>query len=99
MSHHLLVALNLAQDDGKDDAWTIPIVGPIGTWVTSNLLPLALLALGVLFLVQASKGQNAAIMRRLAAVVIMLGIVGIALLPALGVDLGKWMWGLLGVDI
>lgn len=65
------------------------------TWMLDNVIPLLLLAVAVLLLwLGGGKGDNAGVMRRLAGVIVALGVIGLAV-SGTGVDLGEWIAGLL----
>ncbi|ONF73951.1 hypothetical protein [Amycolatopsis keratiniphila] len=87
---------NLAQDENEG----LPFVGPLLSWLTENVIPLLLLvtAIGLLWL-GAGKGDNAGVMKRVIALVIVLGIVGLALTNFAGVDISKWLLNLFGAGI
>lgn len=64
------------------------------SWMLENVIPLLLLAVAVLLLwLGGGKGDNAGVMRRLAGVIVALGVIGLAVSGS-GVDLGKWIAGL-----
>ena len=68
--------------------------GGLQQWLLSNALPLILLTIAVMLLwLGGSKGDNAAVMRRVGGVVIALAVVGLAVSGA-GVELGTWLAGL-----
>jgi hypothetical protein len=93
----LHLATDLAQDNGN---MTIPIVGPLMSWITKNLIPLLLLVTAILLLYRgAVKGDNSGVMKRVLALVIVLGIVGLALTNFAGVDTSKWLLNLFGAGI
>jgi hypothetical protein len=63
-------------------------------WMLDNIIPLVLLAVALLLLwLGGGKGDNAGVMRRLAGVVIALGVIGLAV-SKLGVNVGQWIAGL-----
>lgn len=63
-------------------------------WMLGNIVPLLLLAVAVLMLwLGGSKGDNAAVMRRVGGVLVALAVVGLAVSGA-GVSLGEWLAGL-----
>lgn len=63
-------------------------------WMLDNVVPLLLLGVAVLLLwLGGSKGDNAAVMRRVGGVLIALGVIGLAVSGA-GIDLGTWIAGL-----
>lgn len=64
------------------------------TWMLDNIVPLLLLGVAVLLLwLGGGKGDNAGVMRRLAGVIVALGVIGLAV-SGTGVDLGAWIAGL-----
>jgi hypothetical protein len=64
------------------------------TWMLNNVVPLLLLSVAVLLLwLGGGKGDNAGVMRRLAGVIVALGVIGLAVSGA-GVNLGTWIAGL-----
>ena len=68
--------------------------GGLQAWMLSNAFPLLLLAVALpLLWLGGSKGDNAAVMRRVGGVVIALAVVGLAVTGA-GVELGTWLAGL-----
>jgi hypothetical protein len=81
-------------------AWTIVAQGAelntnnLRTWMLDNIVPLLLLGVAVLLLwLGGGKGDNAGVMRRLAGVIVALGVIGLAV-SGTGVDLGAWIAGL-----
>jgi hypothetical protein len=61
------------------------------TWILDNILPLLLLSVAVLLLwLGGGKGDNAGVMRRVAGVIVALGVIGLAV-SGTGTDLGKWI--------
>jgi hypothetical protein len=81
-------------------AWTLVAQGAelntnnLRTWMLDNIVPLLLLGVAVLLLwLGGGKGDNAGVMRRLAGVIVALGVVGLAVSGS-GVDLGAWIAGL-----
>jgi hypothetical protein len=81
-------------------AWTLVAQGAelntnnLRTWMLDNVVPLLLLGVAVLLLwLGGGKGDNAGVMRRLAGVIVALGVVGLAVSGS-GVDLGAWIAGL-----
>jgi len=65
--------------------------GGVQAWLLANALPLILLVIAVMLLwLGGSKGDNAAVMRRVGGVVIALAVVGLAVSGA-GVELGTWL--------
>lgn len=63
-------------------------------WMLNNVVPLLLLGVAVLLLwLGGGKGDNAGVMRRLAGVIVALGVIGLAV-SGTGVDLGAWIAGL-----
>lgn len=68
--------------------------GGVQSWLLDNIVPLVLLAVALLLLwLGGSKGDNAAVMKRLGGVVIALAIVGLAV-GGMGVNVGQWIAGL-----
>jgi hypothetical protein len=68
--------------------------GGLQAWMLSNIFPLLLLAVALLVLwLGGSKGDNAAVMRRLGGVFVALAVVGLAVSGA-GIELGTWLAGL-----
>ena len=64
------------------------------TWMLDNVIPLLLLTVAVLLLwLGGGKGDNAGVMRRLAGVIVALGVIGLAVSGS-GVNLGTWIAGL-----
>ena len=64
------------------------------TWILDNVVPLLLLTVAVLLLwLGGGKGDNAGVMRRLAGVIVALGVIGLAVSGS-GVNLGTWIAGL-----
>jgi hypothetical protein len=64
------------------------------TWMLDNIIPLLLLSVAVLLLwLGGGKGDNAGVMRRLAGVIVALGVIGLAVSGS-GVNLGTWIAGL-----
>jgi hypothetical protein len=64
------------------------------TWMLDNIVPLLLLGVAVLLLwLGGGKGDNAGVMRRLAGVIVALGVIGLAVSGS-GVNLGTWIAGL-----
>jgi hypothetical protein len=64
------------------------------TWMLDNIIPLLLLTVAVLLLwLGGGKGDNAGVMRRLAGVIVALGVIGLAVSGS-GVNLGQWIAGL-----
>jgi hypothetical protein len=65
------------------------------TWILDNIVPLLLLAVAVLLLwLGGGKGDNAGVMRRVAGVIVALGVIGLALSGAGVNNLGTWIAGL-----
>jgi hypothetical protein len=65
------------------------------TWILDNIVPLLLLAVAVLLLwLGGGKGDNAGVMRRVAGVIVALGVIGLAVSGAGVNDLGTWIAGL-----
>ena len=65
------------------------------TWILDNVVPLLLLAVAVLLLwLGGGKGDNAGVMRRVAGVIVALGVIGLALSGAGVNNLGTWIAGL-----
>ncbi len=63
-------------------------------WMLNNIVPLLLLAVAVLLLwLGGGKGDNAGVMKRLAGVIVALGVIGLAVSGS-GVNLGTWIAGL-----
>lgn len=63
-------------------------------WMLDNVVPLLLLGVAMLMLwLGGSRGDNAAVMRRVGGVLIALGVIGLAVSGA-GIDLGTWIAGL-----
>lgn len=63
-------------------------------WMLNNVVPLLLLGVAILLLwLGGGKGDNAGVMRRLAGVIVALGVIGLAV-SGTGVDLGAWIAGL-----
>jgi len=68
--------------------------GGLQSWMLSHIFPLLLLAVALLVLwLGGSKGDNAAVMRRLGGVFVALAVVGLAVSGA-GIELGTWLAGL-----
>jgi hypothetical protein len=60
-------------------------------WILKNVVPLLLLLVAVLLLwLGGSRGDNAAVMRRIIGVFVALAIIGFAVTGA-GVNLGTWL--------
>ena len=60
-------------------------------WIKGNVIPLLLLGVALLLLwMGGGKGDNAGVMKRLAGVLVALGIIGLAVSGA-GIDLGTWL--------
>lgn len=63
-------------------------------WILSNVIPLLLLAVALLLLwMGGGKGDNAGVMKRLAGILVALGVIGLAVSGA-GVNVGQWLAGL-----
>ena len=63
-------------------------------WMLDNVIPLLLLGVAVLLLwLGGSKGDNAAVLRRVGGVIIALGVIGLAVSGS-GTELGVWISGL-----
>jgi hypothetical protein len=96
----LHLVIDLAQDNGGGGGIQLPIVGPLVSWITANVIPLLLLVTAIVLLyLGAGRGDNSGVMKRLAALVIVLGIVGLALTNFAGVDTSKWLLNLFGAGI
>ena len=68
--------------------------GGLQSWMLSNVVPLLLLIVAVLLLwLGGSRGDNAAVMRRVGGVFVALAVVGLAVSGA-GIELGTWLAGL-----
>lgn len=60
-------------------------------WILNNIIPLLLLVVALLLLwMGGGKGDNAGVMKRLAGVLVALGIIGLAVSGA-GVHIGTWL--------
>ncbi|HET9254035.1 MAG TPA: hypothetical protein VFO16_02390 [Pseudonocardiaceae bacterium] len=60
-------------------------------WMLDNIIPVLLLGVAVLLLwLGGGKGDNAGVMRRLAGVIVALGVIGLAVSGS-GVNLGTWI--------
>lgn len=82
-----LVSTVLAQDGSLT-------TGGVRQWLLDNVIPLVLLAVAMLLLwFGGSKGDNAAVMRRVGGVVIALAVIGLAVTGS-GVQIGQWVAGL-----
>lgn len=68
--------------------------GGLQAWLLDNIVPVLLLGVAVLLIwLGGTKGDNAAVMRRVCGVFIALGLIGLAVSGA-GVEVGTWIAGL-----
>lgn len=73
-----------------------PTTQGIQDFITKWIVPLLLMAVALLLLwLGGGKGDNAGVMRRIGGVIVALAIIGMALTGG-GINIGKWLAGLLG---
>lgn len=71
----------------------------ISTWLQDNVLGIILLIIGVIILFSARKGDMSKVFVILGVCLVGLAVVAVAVTEGAGVNVGKWVAGLVGINI
>lgn len=70
--------------------------GLIG-WLRDNAVPIVILVIGIGLLMSSRKGDSSKVVLTIGLTVAALAVVAIALQPTMGINVGRWAIGLLGI--